>query len=135
MEKAKVQMQLLSVDERSFKYIPGKTDNFDPSQLRMAFDNSLENFDGKENTVTIDFGVKFFYKEEELMECIYAFTFVVEDLKKYVIINKDNSVKINVIMPRMLTTSLGTLRGIILARTAGTPISRCPLPMIDIEEE
>ena len=135
MEKKKVQIGLISVAERSFKFASEKIkDNFDPSQLKIAFDNSLETFDGEKDNITIDFGVKYFYRGEEILECIYGFTYVVENLKKYVKINADNSVKIDVIMPRMLSVALGTLRGIIIARTVGTPVYDCPLPMIDIED-
>ena len=135
MAKEKIQIGLRAVKELSFKYTPEKLgDDFDPNMLRLGFDNSLETFDGSNDSITVDFGVKYFYKDQEVLECIYGFDFIVENLSRYVKMNPDKSVKIDVIMPRLLTIALGTLRGIIIAKTSGTPLYNCPLPVIDIED-
>lgn len=135
MAKEKIQVGLRSVKELSFKYNPEKLGkDFDPNLLRLGFDNSLEALEGDKDWITIDFGVKYFYKDEEVLECIYGFNFVVGNLTKYVKMNPDKSVKIDEIMPRLLTIALGTLRGIIIAKTSGTPLYECPLPVIDIED-
>lgn len=136
MAKGKIKIGLNSVKEMSFKFHPEKiSGEFDPSQLRIGFDNSLEAVDGGNDIITVDFGVKYFYKNEEILECIYGFSFVVENITKYIKMNADKSVKVEVIMPKLLTIALGTLRGVILAKTEGSPIAACPLPIVDIDEE
>lgn len=135
MAKQKIRYGINSVDEISFKYNPEKLpSDFDPNMLQLGFDNSLEALDGGNELITIDFGVKYIYKGEEILQSIYAYHFTVDNLSNYVKLDKDNQVQIEVIMPRLLNTALETMRGIILARTAGTPISKCPLPIFDVEE-
>lgn len=135
MAKQKIKYGLMSVDEISFKYNPEKLKaDFDPNMLQLGFDNSLESLDGENEQITIDFGVKYMYKGEDILQCIYAYHFVVDGLTKYVKLDKDNQIEVKVIMPRLLNTALETMRGIILARTAGTQLAKCPLPIFDVEE-
>ncbi len=135
MAKQKIKYGIISVDEISFKYHPEKLSaDFNADNLQLGFDNSLEALDGQQELITVDFGVKYMYKGEEILQSIYAFHYQVDNLVKYVKLDKDNSVKIETIMPRLLNTALETMRGIILARTAGTPLAKCPLPIFDVEE-
>lgn len=135
MAKQKIRYGIRSVREISFKYNPEKlTKDFDPNQIQLAFDNSLEAIDGEKEWITIDFGVKYLYNSEEILQSIYAFHFTVDNLTKYLKLDKDNTIKVEVIMPRLLNTTLETMRGIILARTAGTALADCPLPIFDVEE-
>ena len=135
MARQKIRYGLMSVDEISFAYHPERLKaDFDPNMLQLGFDNSLEALDGQNEQITIDFGVKYMYKGEEILQSIYAYHFVVDGLTKYVKLDKNNQVEVETIMPRLLNTALETMRGIILARTAGTPLAKCPLPIFDVEE-
>ena len=65
-----------------------------------------------------------------MLDCIYKFSFEVIDLSRYVIIDGDN-ITINHLMPHFLNVIIGTMRGILVVRTAGTLFSKYPLPILD----
>ena len=135
MEQSNVQVGLRAVNETSFTYhsemISGE---FDPKNVRLGFKNRIAALDVEKNFISIEFGVKYSYGNDDLLESVCKFDFNVLDLKNFVIANPDKSVKINVIMPFLISTALGTLRGVLLARTGGTRLHEFPLPIINPEQ-
>ena len=67
-----------------------------------------------------------------MLESIYRFEFDVLDIKQFITINKDDSITISHIMPHLLSVAVGTMRGILVVKTAGTNLAKFRLPMIDI---
>ena len=74
--------------------------------------------------ITLIFGVQYAVEKTPLLECRYAFTFNVNPIDAVVKIEKDK-IEINV--------AIGTMRGIIVAKTAGTSLAKYPLPMLDAQ--
>lgn len=130
----KVQMKLESVTEEKFLMSPSSlNDNIDAKKVQLGFLNQV--FPDIENDkMVINFGARYVYKDEVVLESIYKYTFSVEDLKKYVSFHEDNGVTVDHIMPHFLSVAVGTMRGILVVRTAGTVFSKYPIPMIDIAQ-
>jgi len=127
-----IQMRLLSVNEVRFMMSPDRiSDNLDPSELQMCFSNQIEP-DVKNDTISIVFGIRYLLKDDVVLESIYRYSFSVIDLAKYIKVNGDNTLTISHIMPHFLSVAVGTMRGILIVKTAGTNFSKYPLPIIDI---
>lgn len=127
-----IQMRLLSVNEVRFMMSPDRiSDNLDPSELQMCFSNQIEP-DVKNDTISIVFGIRYLLKDDIVLESIYRYSFSVIDLAKYIKVNGDNTLTISHIMPHFLSVAVGTMRGILIVKTAGTNFSKYPLPIIDI---
>lgn len=88
----------------------------------------------EKDTVSIVFGVKYVLAEDTLLESQYKFRFEVKDLKNFLKYEDGNVLVIQELMPHFLSVAVGTMRGILVVRTAGTRISEFPLPMINVEE-
>lgn len=135
METANVKIGLRAVNEINYLYRPEKIgDKIDPAAIQIGFTNNIRGLDVEKNLISVAFGAKYMYKGEELLQCIYAFDFNVLELNKYVKFGDNKTVTVNVIMPYLLDVAVGTLRGIILAKTYGTPLYNLPLPIINIQE-
>ena len=135
MEQPNVQIGLRAVNETVFTYHSEMISNdFDPKNIRLGFKNRIAALDIEKNFISVEFGVKYSYGTNDLLESVCKFDFNVLNLKNFVITNPDKSVKINVIMPFLLSTALGTLRGVLLARTGGTRLHDFPLPIINVEQ-
>ena len=87
----------------------------------------------KENsTITLIFGVQYAVDNTPLLESRYAFTFNVSHIDDVVKI-ENNKIEIKGLMPHFVSVAIGTMRGIIVAKTAGTPLAKYPLPMLDAQ--
>lgn len=106
-------------------------DNLDSSELQMCFSNQIEP-DVKNDTISIVFGIRYLLKDDVVLESIYRYSFSVIDLAKYITVNDSNTLTISHIMPHFLSVAVGTMRGILIVKTAGTNFSKYPLPIIDI---
>lgn len=131
--KNNIQMRLLSVSEVKFFMDQNIVAKFtDAQNITLGFANTVFP-DIDNNTISIDFGIRYFYKNNTALESVYKFTFFVEKISKYVTKNDDGGgYTINSIMPHMLSVAAGTMRGIILVKSFGTNIAKYPLPMLDI---
>lgn len=70
----------------------------------------------------------------EVASCAVMVTFSVENIDEFV--TKESETKLNIrdhLMLNMLNPSYGTLRGVMYARFAGTPLEQRPLPLIDVQ--
>lgn len=135
METTNVKIGLRAVNEINYLYRPEKIgDKIDPSKIQIGFTNNIRNLNVENNLISVAFGAKYTYDGEELLQCIYSFDFNVVDLKNYVKFGDNKTVTVNLIMPYLIDVALGTLRGIILTKTYGTPLYSFPLPIINVEQ-
>jgi hypothetical protein len=133
-ENTVIQMKLLSVGEVRFMMSPEMVkDNTNPEAIKIGFSNRVEPnlADGQ---ISIVFGVRYVFGEDVILESIYRFTFAVVDVNRFVAINKDGSITIMHLMPHFISVAVGTMRGILVVKTAGTSLSQYPLPMIDVNQ-
>ena len=126
-------MKLDSINEVKFIMLPDKISNeTDFEKIQLGFSNQIIP-DIENDVIAILFGVQYAYKNEIVLESVYRFTFSVVDLKKYITLN-DNIITIAYLMPHFLSVAVGTMRGILVVKTAGTKLSKSPLPIIDPNE-
>lgn len=86
-------------------------------------------------TLTVDFGIQYAYKEEPVLECRYTFQYTYnspDDVE--LVASTEKGLKINSdLMKTILNVSTGAIRGIMIARTAGTSLAKYPLPLLDLQ--
>lgn len=130
MQTENIQMRLQSISEVAYNTDMSKIcDDVNPDDLQVGFANKILP-DIENNVISIVFGVQYLYENEKVLDCIYKFSFEVIDLSRYVVIDGDN-ITINHLMPHFLNVIIGTMRGILVVRTAGTLFSKYPLPILD----
>lgn len=126
-----IEMRLHSINEVSFSMKSGLTGNEDRGdELQLGFMNRL-NPEIEKDMFSMDFGIQYTLNGQVLLECIYQFVFDIKSLSEYVIINESGKIHVKDIMPHMVSVAVGTMRGILVVKTAGTDLSKYPIPMID----
>ena len=126
-----IQMRLISVNEVSFMMLPGKiTEEVLPENIKLGFSSQIQP-EVENNKIALVFGVKYELEDDELLECVYRFEFEVRDLAQFITIEDNDNITITYIMPHFVSVAIGTMRGILVVKTAGTNLSKYPLPIID----
>lgn len=129
--KDEIKMRLLSVSEDKFML-----DNYNaPEKMEEdRLDITLGHrpipkveTDEMELIVSITYS----YDAKVLLDCEYTFHFHVENLKDYVVENTKGALTIKNLIPQVIDVAVGTMRGLIMARTAGTKLSQYPLPIVN----
>lgn len=133
-DEKNIQMKLLSVDEVRFMMSSDAIDeSTNPENIKIGFSNGIDP-DVERDRFSMIFGVRYMVDSELILESVYRFTFEVVDLVRFVTFNQDQSITINHLMPHFLSVAVGTMRGILVAKTAGTAFALYPLPIIDINQ-
>ena len=104
-----------------------------PENIKIGFSNGIDP-DVERDRFSMIFGVRYMVDNKLILESVYRFTFEVVDLVRFVTFNQDQSITINHLMPHFLSVAVGTMRGILVAKTAGTAFTLYPLPIIDINQ-
>ena len=129
-----IQMRLVSVGEVSFMMSPGKVgDDVSPDSMKIGFSTQIQP-DVQNDIFVLLFGTRYELNGEVVLESIYKFVFEVKNLAQFVGFNDNQSITVNHIMPHFLSVAVGTMRGILVVKTAGTNFSNYPLPMIDVNQ-
>lgn len=133
-ENVNIQMRLASVSEVSFMMSPGELgDNVNPDAIQIGFSSQI-NPDVENNIFNLVFGTRYEFGGKVVLESLYKFEFEVKNLSQFIVFNDDQSITVNHLMPHCLSVAIGTMRGILVAKTAGTILSKFPLPMIDANQ-
>lgn len=129
-----IQMRLASVSEVSFMMSPGKVgDNIDPETIQVGFSTQIQP-DVENNIFNLFFGTRYELDGDVVLESLYKFEFEVKNLGQFIIFRDNQNITVNHIMPHFLSVAVGTMRGILVVKTAGTNFSKYPLPMIDVNQ-
>lgn len=133
-ENVNIQMRLASVSEVSFMMSPGELgDNVNPDAIQIGFSSQIYP-DVENNIFNLVFGTRYEFEGKVVLESLYKFEFEVKNLSQFIVFNDDQSITVNHLMPHCLSVAIGTMRGILVAKTAGTILSKFPLPMIDANQ-
>ena len=128
-----IRMKLTSVNEVSFMMSPGKVgDNVNPDAIQIGFSTQIQP-DVEKDIFNMIFGTRYELDGDVVLESIYKFEFEVKDLRQFIVSNNQN-ITVKHIMPHLLNVAVGTMRGILVVKTAGTNFSKYPLPMIDVNQ-
>ena len=129
-----IQMRLASVSEVSFMMSPGKIgDNVNPEAIQIGFSKQIHP-DIENNIFNLVFGTRYELEGDVVLDSLYKFEFEVKNLSQFIVFNDNQSITVNHIMPHFLSVAVGTMRGILVVKTAGTNFSKYPLPMIDANQ-
>ena len=129
-----IQMKLLSVDEVRFMMTSDAIkENTDPDSIQIGFSNGVEPNIENDKFFMI-FGIRYVINDSVILESVYRFSFAVVNLAQFITINEDKSITITHLMPHFLSVAVGTMRGILVVKTAGTAFARYPLPIIDVNK-
>ena len=113
---------------------PGKVgDNVNPDAIQIGFSTQIQP-DIKNNIFNLIFGTRYELDGDVVLESLYKFEFEVKNLRQFIVFNDNQSITVNHIMPHFLSVAVGTMRGILVVKTAGTNLSKYPLPMIDVNQ-
>ncbi len=121
------------MNEMGFTLNSGFLDDAKEQDIQLGFSSSIEP-DVENDKMVLIFGVRYTLNENTLLESIYKFVFSIVDLEQFIQFNDDNLITVDQIMPHLLSVAVGTTRGILVVKTAGTKLSQFPLPMIDVNE-
>lgn len=133
-ENINIQMRLVSVGEVSFMMSPSKVgDDVSPDSMKIGFSTQIQP-NVQNDIFVLLFGTRYELNGEVVLESIYKFVFEVKNLAQFVVFNDNQSITVNHIMPHFLSVAVGTMRGILVVKTAGTNFSNYPLPMIDVNQ-
>lgn len=133
-DNVNIQMRLASVSEVSFMMSPGKVgDNINPDAIQIGFSTQIQP-DVKNNIFNLILGTRYELDGDVVLESLYKFEFEVKNLRQFIVFNDNQSITVNHIMPHFLSVAVGTMRGILVVKTAGTNFSKYPLPMIDANQ-
>ncbi|MBQ5979423.1 MAG: hypothetical protein IJL58_05335 [Bacteroidales bacterium] len=69
---------------------------------------------------------------QTLLDLDSSYDFSVPDLGSLIHIKDNGETEIESIPAHLLNVAVGTARGLIVSKTAGTPLSKFPLPIVDI---
>lgn len=129
----KIQVRLESVSEVKFMLNLDETllAKSEPNGPNIGFAQAIS-VNKEESTITLIFGVQYAVEKTPLLECRYAFIFKVNPMDAVVKI-ENNKIEIKELMPHFISVAIGTIRGIIVAKTAGTSLAKYPLPMLDTQ--
>ena len=133
-DNVNIQMRLISVSEVSFMMSPGKIgDDVNPDAVQIGFSTLIQP-DVENDTFNLFFGTRYELDGDVVLECLYKFEFEVKNLRQFIVYNEDQSITVNHIMPHFLSVAIGTMRGILVVKTAGTNCAKYPLPMINVNQ-
>ena len=135
VENVNILMRLVSVDEIRFMMSSGEmVDMSGPDDLQIGFMNQVQLDEVDKDRISIAFGVRYELKKEPVLESAYRFVFEVKNLAGFASFHENGSFTIKHLMPHLLSVAVGTMRGILVVKTAGTSLSNYPLPIIDANE-
>ena len=133
MKTQGIEVALMSSSEVKFM-LNTPHEDIDPELLKFGYiNNVLSNITDK--TLIVDFGVQYAYKEEPIMECRYTFHYSYrEPNETRAVISSEDGVQINnELIKTVLSVAVGSIRGIMIARTAGSVLAKFPLPILDLK--
>ena len=132
-DQLNIQMRLANISEVSFSMFPEKYNaQSGTSNLQIGFSCEIDPLMDSEE-ISFVFGTQLVQDSQILLESKYRFVFDVLDLKSYINIDENNHIQIKHLMPHFMSVAVGTMRGIIVVKTAGTVLSAFPIPMVNIE--
>ncbi len=134
--------RIRQIAERSFFLnIPYVTEsrNIDSGNLSLSMDFDVHCKDLENNLLTIIVSASYYCSEKKkkikVLESSTTNQFEVKNINELIDCRNGQTIedKSNII-PILLNISISTMRGIMLTRTAGTPLAAFPLPVIDVRK-
>lgn len=134
--KANIKYRILSISEEKFTLNIDKINVSDLNEESLRFQYKIETLiKMSENLIHITPSIRFILGDTTILEVSATVSFDVQTLDIAFSVDKENH-KINIkadILPSFVGASYSTLRGIVHAKTADTPLAQYPIPMIEMQ--
>lgn len=135
-EIANVKFRIVSISDEHFEqnFTENEFENISEDNLKFQYKISTV-LKLSDDIILVTPSVKYAYNGKTLVKADATFKFSVINLNNAIEIDKENQ-SLNVkadIFPSLVSAAYSSLRGIIYTRTANTPLSYYPLPMIEVK--
>ena len=133
--KTNIRYKIHSIAENCCTLNIDKINVSDINEESLRFQYKIETLiKMSENIILVTPGIRFILGDTTILEVSATISYDVQTLDEAFSVDKENH-KINIkadILPSFVGASYNTLRGIVYAKTAGTPLAQYPIPMIEI---
>ena len=133
--KEEVKIGIKSIKEVCFSQTQIEDISIDKKYLQFSFGFSL-NAQKDTQTMNVTVGVRYLYKKHIVLECKYLISFHIIGFDQAIKVhdnNKELSAN-NDLIVTLLNVGFGTLRGIVVVKTAGTLLGDFPMPVVNPAE-
>ena len=133
-DKRAIQFRLDRIEELTYSISGNSAEIINQDNLGVQF--LVQTFLNKEaNLVKLKVGAKYNLAETTILNLELLFVFNIDNMERFVNIDTENKqLKFNAdLIPTFINVAIGTMRGIIVAKTAGTSLAKYPLPMLDAQ--
>jgi hypothetical protein len=135
-----VELKLVKIKETSFYLNTEELNsiaNFDINNMKIEFGFKVD-LQAENNLFILHLIVKFVYPLEsstlKIVELSTANIFEIKSINEFVFVSDNQFEDKAGILPTLLGMAIGTLRGILVAKTAGTLLDDYPLPIVNPTE-
>lgn len=134
--RTSVELRLLKIQETSF-FIDStelsSIENVIDKNFNIEFGLRVE-FNIETNNFVLHFMVKYIHGGIKILELITANHFEINNLKELIVLEDKKFKDTKGIMPMLVNIAIGTIRGILIVKTAGNILSDFPLPIVNSQE-
>lgn len=133
---ANIKYKLSSIEIVKFEMNASDNTLLDISSDSLKFQYKIETLiKMSANIIGVKSSIRFTYNETTILEVSAIINYNIDSLQEVFSVDKENhklTSKVD-ILPTFVATSYSTLRGIVYAKTAETPLSKYPIPMIEMK--
>ena len=133
---ANIKYKLSSIEIVKFEMNASDNTLLDISSDSLKFQYKIETLiKMSANIIGVKSSIRFTYNETTILEVSAIINYNIDSLQEVFSVDKENhklTSKVD-ILPTFVATSYSTLRGIVYAKTAETPLSKYPIPMIEMQ--
>lgn len=133
---ANIKYKLSSIEIVKFEMNASDNTLLDISSDSLKFQYKIETLiKMSANIIGVKSSIRFTYNETTILEVSAITNYNIDSLQEVFSVDKENhklTSKVD-ILPTFVATSYSTLRGIVYAKTAETPLSKYPIPMIEMQ--
>lgn len=136
MEKNKeIQIQIKSIKEICFSQSHVEETSSFEEELKFSFGFSIK-VNKEDNLVDIMVGVRYGHLDKIILECQYSIVFLIDGFNEVIFIEegKQEFQADDNFIATLLAVGFGTLRGIVVVKTAGTILNNYPFPIVNPTE-
>ena len=134
-EQTNIKYRIVSINNEKTVTIPEDIDVSGLAEESLQFQYKIGSVVKlSDNIITVIPSVRYVYGGSVVFESSAEFIYSVFSLEAVMDVDRENK-KLNMkvdLFPTLLSAAFNSLRGIVYARTLGTPLEKYPVPLVDI---